>query len=264
LSQDFPPLVPLWLSRGYAVLITDHEGPRMAYAEGTMAGQAVLDGIRGLTALDRGYAESRKVLYGYSGGAIATVWAAQLQPSYAPDVVLAGAIAGGTPTDFAMLRVTMNGRVGAGLLGAAVIGLAREHPEMVDLFGPAALYVASKVKDLSVVPLALGGLSRMRLERLSIDPDAFDSVVAQRIIEKNKPGAAAPLTPVAFYHGSKSKLWGDQFIPERGVEELVERWRALGADVVHQPVVGDHFVGAVSGLPFVLRWVSGRFDAVTE
>ncbi|MEU5883046.1 lipase family protein [Spirillospora sp. NPDC047279] len=38
-------------------------------------------------------------LNGYSGGANATGWAAQLQPAYAPDVTLKGIAMGGTPAD---------------------------------------------------------------------------------------------------------------------------------------------------------------------
>lgn len=39
---DVPPLAPLLLARNYAVLIPDHEGPRMAYSAGVMAAHAVL------------------------------------------------------------------------------------------------------------------------------------------------------------------------------------------------------------------------------
>ncbi|MFC7960636.1 lipase family protein [Rhodococcoides kroppenstedtii] len=254
LGQDFPAVVPLWLQRGYAVLIVDHEGPRMAYAEGTMAGHAVLDGLRGLPSLDETYRDSPAVMYGYSGGAIATVWAAQLQPSYAPEVPLIGAIAGGTPTNVGLLRETMNGTIASGLFGAAVIGLAREHEALAREFGPLGLYLATRIKNLSVVPLALGGLARLPLEALAHDPNVFDSPVARAVIDANTPGAAAPTVPFAFYHGGR-----DRWIPEHGVRALADDWRAQGADVEVRRVVGDHFVGSVSALPFVTRWVAARF-----
>ncbi|WP_083529654.1 lipase family protein [Rhodococcoides corynebacterioides] len=259
LGQDFPAVVPLWLQRGYAVLIVDHEGPRMAYAEGTMAGHAVLDGLRGLPSLDATYRDSPAVMYGYSGGAIATVWAAQLQPSYAPELPLIGAIAGGTPTNVGLLRETMNGTIASGLFGAAVIGLAREHEALADEFGPLGLYLATRIKNLSVVPLALGGLARLPLEALARDPNVFDSPVARAVIDANTPGAAAPTVPFAFYHGAR-----DRWIPEHGVRTLADDWRAHDADVEVRRVVGDHFVGAVSGLPFVTRWVAERFTDSTR
>lgn len=257
-GQDFPTVVPLWLQRGYAVLIVDHEGPRMAYAEGTMAGHAVLDGWRGLLRIEEAYRESPTVMYGYSGGAIATVWAAQLQPTYAPELRSAGAIAGGTPTNVGLLRETMNGTLASGLYGAAVIGMAREHEDLAHEFGPLGLYLATRIKDLSVIPLALGGLARLPLEALATDPDVFDSPVARAVIEANTPGTGAPSAPFAFYHGAL-----DRWIPEHGVRALADTWRAQGADVEVRRVVGDHFVGAVSALPFVLRWVATRFTEAT-
>jgi hypothetical protein len=260
-GADLPPVMPLWLARGYAVLVADHQGPRMSYSEGTMAGHAVLDSLRGMTVVAPELADSPVVAYGYSGGAIATTWTAQLQPRYAPDVRLVGAVAGGTPTDFSMLLDTMNGTVAAGLLGAASMGLAREHPEMVELFGPKALLLASWVKDMSVLPLALGGLARMRIEDLASEPDPFDSDIARRVIAANRPGADAPSAPVAFFHGSASKWIGDRFIPESGVTALIEQWRSKGADVHYEPVAGDHFIGAMTGLPFVLRWTAKQFAA---
>nr|WP_308123834.1 lipase family protein [Rhodococcus sp. BP-316] len=258
-GQDFPTVVPLWLQRGYAVLIPDHQGPRMAYAEGTMAGHAVLDSIRGLVALDSSYATSPTALYGYSGGAIATAWAAQLHPSYAPELVLRGAVAGGSPVDVGLLRGTMNGTLGAGLFGAAIIGMAREHPALVEQFSPTGIVLASMIKDLSVVPLALSGLARLRLERLSVDPGVFESATARAVIEANTPGADAPVVPVAFYHGAAVPRFADRWIPEQGVLNLVDAWRGRGADVEYRPVFGDHFVGALSGLPFAMRWIDARF-----
>ncbi|KQU06519.1 lipase [Rhodococcus sp. Leaf7] len=259
IGQDFPTVVPLWLQRGYAVLIPDHQGPRMAYAEGTMAGHAVLDSIRGLLAFDATYAASPIVLYGYSGGAIATAWAAQLHPTYAPELDLRGAVAGGSPVDVGLLRETMNGTLGSGLFGAAIIGMAREHPALVEQFSPTGLALASMIKDLSVVPLALGGLARLRLERFSVDPGVFDSDTARAVIDANTAGRNAPTIPVAFYHGASTPRFADRWIPEQGVLDLVESWRGLGASVEYHPVFGDHFVGALSGLPYAMRWVADRF-----
>jgi hypothetical protein len=53
-------------------------------------------------------------MVGYSGGAIATGWAAQLQPTYAPELAFVGAVAGGTPADFGLLTRTMNKTWGSG------------------------------------------------------------------------------------------------------------------------------------------------------
>ncbi|QKT07995.1 lipase [Gordonia sp. X0973] len=252
---DVPPFLPFLLARNYAVLLPDHEGPRMAYSAGLMAAHAVLDSVRGMHRVEPDLAEAPMAMDGYSGGAIATAWAAQEQPSYAPELRFNGAVAGGTPTDYSLLYRSMNGALGSGLFAAATIGQAREYPQMVELFGDFALYVATRIKDFPQPPLAASGIARIDLDALATVPDAFDSEIAQSVIAANRPGETAPTMPVLLYHGSRSRLLGDQFIPEQGVTELVERWRAKGADVEYRAVPGEHMIAAGYAMPSVLRWM---------
>ncbi|GAA3045942.1 lipase family protein [Gordonia defluvii] len=252
---DTPPLLPLLLASNYAVLIPDHEGPRMAYSAGVMAAHAVLDSVRGLHRIRPDLAESPMVLDGYSGGAIATVWAAQEQPIYAPELRFNGAVAGGTPTDYGLLFRSMNGALGSGLFAAATIGQAREYPDMTELFGDFAFYLATRIKDLPQMPLAASGLARIDLSVLATVPEPFESDVAQAVIEANRPGATPPATPMLLYHGSQARFLGDQFIPEQGVTDLVDRWRAWGATVDYLPVPGEHMIAAGWAMPKVFRWI---------
>lgn len=258
---DMPPFLPLLLARNYAVLLPDHEGPRMAYSAGLMAAHAVLDSVRGMARIAPELAESPTVMDGYSGGAIATVWAAQEQPHYAPELRFAGAVAGGTPTDYTLLHRSMNGGLGSGLFAAATIGQAREFPEMVGLFGDFAFHLATLVKDYPQPPLAAAGLAHIDLDVLAVIPEPFDSPTAQAVVGANKPGATAPQMPVLLYHGSRSKLLGDQFIPEEGVAQLVQSWRAGGGTVEFRAVPGEHMLAAGWAMPGVLRWMRGVLEA---
>ncbi|MBN7535443.1 lipase family protein [Mycobacteroides abscessus] len=252
---DVPPLAPLLLARNYAVLIPDHEGPRMAYSAGVMAAHAVLDAVRGMHGMRADLVDAPMVMDGYSGGAIATVWAAQEQPTYAPELRFGGAVAGGTPTDYALLYRSMNGALGSGLFAAATIGQAREYPSMVELFGDFAFYMSTLVKDLPQPALAAAGVARIDLDVLAAVPAPFDSDIAQDVIAANKPGAAAPNMPILLYHGSRDRFLGDQFIPEQGVTELVGSWRSKGAMVDYLPVPGEHMIAAGWAMPRVLRWM---------
>lgn len=252
---DVPPLAPLLLARNYAVLIPDHEGPRMSYSAGIMAAHAVLDSVRGMRGLCPDLAESPMVMDGYSGGAIATVWAAQEQPTYAPELRFSGAVAGGTPTDYALLYRSMNGALGSGLFAAATIGQAREYPSMVELFGDFAFYMTTLIKDLPQPPLAAAGIARIDLDVLAAIPSPFESEIAQDVIAANKPGATAPTMPTLLYHGSRDRFIGDQFVPEQGVTALVDSWRSKGATVDYLPVPGEHLIAAGWAMPSVLRWM---------
>src|SRR5687767_3390287 len=94
------PLMLQALQHGWAVVVTDYQGPQNAFGAGRMAGHAVLDGIRGALALPgTGLAGAATPvgMWGYSGGGLATSWAAELQAGYAPELNMAAVASGGTP-----------------------------------------------------------------------------------------------------------------------------------------------------------------------
>ena len=118
------------LLKGYAVIVADTEGQNADFAAGPEYGMLTLDSIRAaLNSPDTGLGESTKVvLYGYSGGAIATGWAAELAPTYAPDLTnhLVGASMGGVLVDPEHNLTYVSGsKIWAGVIPMAVIGIAR-------------------------------------------------------------------------------------------------------------------------------------------
>jgi hypothetical protein len=48
-------------------------------------------------------------MWGYSGGSLATEWAAELQPTYAPELNFAGAALGGLVPNITSVLKTING-----------------------------------------------------------------------------------------------------------------------------------------------------------
>lgn len=260
IEQDLPPMIPLFLSRGYGVLITDHQGPRMAYAAGRMAAHATLDSIRGTQALtDLGFADSRIVIQGYSGGAIAAGWAAELHPTYAPELNIVGAAVGGAPTDYGLLKETMNGGIASGLYMAAIMGLFREYPELMELANDTGKSLAaSPLKDLCVLPIALTGIAHLPATLFSNTANPFDHPIAQEVIAQNRMGAQAPTAPVLLYHGDAAVLLGDIWIPAEGPRALHTEWCSKGANVTYSPHAGGHFISAVTSLPTLVSWIDAR------
>jgi hypothetical protein len=89
-----------FLTQGDTVLMTDYEETNEAYGAGRLEGYATLDGIRAAeTYLHDTPASTPVAMVGYSGGAIASQWAAELAPAYAPRVDLVGTAAGGVFVD---------------------------------------------------------------------------------------------------------------------------------------------------------------------
>jgi len=76
------------LAQGYTVITSDFESQDPTFGTGPIYGYETLDGIRAaFNSPDVGLPDGTKVgMLGYSGGAIATQWATELAPTYAPDV----------------------------------------------------------------------------------------------------------------------------------------------------------------------------------
>ena len=122
-------IAPLLL-QGYTVIVPDTEGQTADFSSGPEYGVNTLNSIRAATNSPlTGITKATPVgLFGYSGGAIATDWAAQMAPSYAPDVNrrLVGAAEGGVLVDPAHNLSYVNGSsIWAGIIPMAVIGIAR-------------------------------------------------------------------------------------------------------------------------------------------
>lgn len=77
------------LSSGWFVNVPDYEGPLASFTAGVQSGHATIDSIRAAfnanetLGLD---ANARYAMWGYSGGALASEWAAELAVQYAPEV----------------------------------------------------------------------------------------------------------------------------------------------------------------------------------
>jgi hypothetical protein len=66
---------------------------------------------------------------GYSGGALASQWANEVQSTYAPELKFAGVAAGGVPADIEYVARRIDGGVFAGIYIGAAVGLSRAYPE---------------------------------------------------------------------------------------------------------------------------------------
>ncbi|WP_339401697.1 lipase family protein [Nocardia sp. XZ_19_385] len=246
------------LSRNYAVVVPDHEGPRQAYAAGRMAGHAVLDSLRGsVNTPDFGLRpDSPAVVTGYSGGAIASGWAAQLAPAYAPELNLVGAVFGGVPADFELLLHTMNGRnAAAGVFLAATLGVAREYPEMMWMLNDNGWRLAQFFKDLCFPGEAvLGAILPIPAEMLTDVPDPLEQPVIQKILAENRMGDTAPSVPVYMYHGAH-ELW----VPLEGAENLQDEWCAQGAPVQLDIFPGEHIIAGAVAIAEANAWIDKMF-----
>ncbi|MFC8384884.1 lipase family protein [Nocardia sp. NPDC057272] len=248
----------LFLDRNWAVAIPDHEGPRSAFMAGVSGGHIVLDGIRAVRNSGAGGigAANPWALDGYSGGAQPTGWAAQLQPTYAPEVALKGVALGGLPADPAVVARNLDGHLFSGLMLAGLAGLSAEHPEagieeMLNEQGRAMLAV---MRSSCVEVITSYSLRKLGDYTQAPDPIAQPGPAAA--LRRHALGGAAPTAPVFSYHGNL-----DEVIPVGQADTAIRAWCSGGTPVriVRSPIT-EHISEEIVNHQAAVQYLAERFD----
>ncbi|GAA2719358.1 lipase family protein [Actinocorallia aurantiaca] len=128
--------IAAFLKAGFAVAATDGmgyvNGGVHTYMIGQNAGHSLLDIVRTSRQIPGGTlnTQGQVAISGYSEGGAASLWAAQVAASYAPELKVVGAAAGGVPGDLKLTAAKLNGGPFAGFLADAVVGLHEAYPAL--------------------------------------------------------------------------------------------------------------------------------------
>jgi hypothetical protein len=249
------------LQRGWSISLPDHLGPQFALGAGRLGGQIVLDSIRAVKRLpDLAVQHSPISLAGYSGGGLATAWAAVLQPSYASELQLQGAAIGGVPENL----VTMAQELGFephpafGLAMAAAIGLEREYPDQIhtsSYLNPRGLALRGAMANSctnEILAMGANGSAREFVTSTSF----IDSRDARSVVEENSlelyPGV--PEIPMFEWHSP-----ADPLVPVGSIGNTDRQWCGAGVRLRTMEVSApEHLSAGVQGAPEVLQWLEGR------
>jgi pimeloyl-ACP methyl ester carboxylesterase len=258
------PLMARALRRGWAVVTTDYTGPRHAFAAALLAARFVLDGIRAVIAFEpAGFDAATPIgLWGYSGGAQATLCAAEQHPGYAPELNIVGAAAGGITVDPITATGTFedvyDGSLLSGIPLGAIIGISREFPD-VDLLGALTSEgqaMVASAAEMTADQLFMSFPFLHWRDYLAV-PSVLDIPGLRAAFEANRSGQATPTTPLYLYHGVH-----DQNLPIADADKFVETYRREGADVTYHRIrFGEHMIVTVTGVPGALRFLSKQFGA---
>jgi fermentation-respiration switch protein FrsA (DUF1100 family) len=261
-------LIALILARGWAVAITDYQGLGTpgdhTYMVGRALGPNVLDAMRAARALapDELPAEGPAAIVGYSEGGAAAAWAAQLQPTYAPDVPLTAVAAGAAAADVETAGPSLEGSFFSFFIAYGGIGYSAAYPELdIDSYVvPAARPGIAALRESSVLQAALWGPRFARASELT-DPNVLELPEWRARLRENRLGTIAPEAPVLLHHARR-----DQIVSFVQSINLRDDWQRLGADARLYVTRGgvDHISGAVAGTPVALDWIARRLDRVTR
>ncbi|MGF6887916.1 hypothetical protein ABIA39_006430 [Nocardia sp. GAS34] len=257
-GNDFVPSPTMWaVSQNYAVVIPDHEGALMSYAEPTVAGHTMLDTVRAVRhVMPDQFGASRFAMTGYSGGAIATHAAAMLIDEYAPELKpqLAGAVMGGLATDYKSFARTYDGTYVSGLLMTIALAMAREHPEMLGRMNHLAQWAAmSPYKEVCSSQMATLGVFGIPFEALANNANPLYTEFAEKMFQRLSLKDRKAGMPLYIYNG-KHDIW----MSATGAEELYDKQCALGVQAVKNIVGGEHILAYFGGYLAAMDWMGHR------
>jgi hypothetical protein len=263
-SEAETALIATLLLRGIAVVAPDYEGPASQFIGAAGEGREVLDGVRAaLRFAPAGLTPStRTVLWGYSGGALASSLAAQLQQRYAPELPLVGLALGGEPASLQATFKAFDGSAFGGAIVVGLIGLERSYPRLglgryLNAAGQRAV-AASQTECLTDAALQHPFLTASAYTTV---PDVDGVSAFQTVFRETSPLdlPGVPTTPVYDYHAV-----GDELAPIGPDRQLVARYCAAGVKVDHvEAAVGEHLAETVLGAPGALDWITGRLEGRT-
>ena len=251
------------VAEGWAVALPDHEGVNGMWGAPYEPGYRVLDGVRAALNSERlGLSADAPVgLWGYSGGGLASAWAAEVCGEYAPELNLVGAVLGSPVGDLGHTFSRLNGSLLSGLPALVIAALAHVYPDLNSVIqkyvteeGRALLEALEKMTTVG----AVARLARKNMDsylKLPLD-DLVEMPVVQRVFDDIKLGTAIPAVPVLVVQAVH-----DSVIAIEDIDELVEMYLAGGADVTyHRDMFSQHMLLHPMSAPMALRWLIDRFD----
>lgn len=254
-SYEF--LVGQYVDAGYAVVMSDFEGlgvkGRNTYLVGEVEGRNVLDSIRAMDDFDDVDVQDSALIAGQSQGGHAALFAAQIAPTYAPELNLTGVVAQAPATDLGGMfaAITEENKRG-GMVALPVMAADaydQNYPsvqldQVLTRRGTRAL--TAVVRRTCLLPAVLG----TQLARPSdlFEPDGLD--VLEPYIDKNVPGDSFTM-PVFMAQGDT-----DNVVPPATntayAAELCDADQRLTFKTY--PNIG-HFDVVAASTPDVLTWM---------
>jgi hypothetical protein len=257
-------LIPFYLANGWVVTVPDYEGPQLHWMAAREAGKATLDSLRATeSALGLG-ADTKIGLSGYSGGAVAAEWAAELAPSYAPHLNLVGVAIGGIPVDYeSLFRYANATLVYSAALPGMLLGLARAyHLDLQRYLSPYGRKMVHAERNMCIGS-AFGdhpGLTYQKMLKAAYR-NLFHVKPFARIFREQRMGTVRGHPHTAFLMGNGDvDGYGDGVMSLRDVIALGQEYCRQGVAVEYHRYGGaGHETAGAYFEPQTAPFLQGRF-----
>lgn len=257
-------LISALLEHGFVVSIADHEGRAGTFGAPREPGYRVLDGVRASLAFEalQLTPQTQVGIFGYSGGGMASAWAAEMAPEYAPELNLVGAVLGSPVGDPGGAFIKLNGTFFAGLPALVVAGLTKVYPGLGRVIDEHAsedgLRRLARLEELTTTEAVL----RYRFDDFDdfLDSPLADVLALPEVLDVFTDLRLAhhiPRCPLLVLQATR-----DRIIDVREVDDLVERYVEGGATVRYvRDRASEHIGLMVIAQPLMMSWLEGRFAA---
>lgn len=263
-------ILQAYLLSGYIVSSSDYEGPDAAFAAGRLEGKVALDGMRAVSNFKKLRLSTSKpaiVSIGYSGGSIASMWAAGLQPSYAPELNIKGWVGGGVPANFTGVIEHIDGTAFAGFIPTGIAGLIKPsayQAETQELLERIVRPKGKEVLEFANSHCTVDMIAKFTFQSIfdpefqSLGKDFLYDPTIGKVLDENLMGVHqefTPTAPVLLYHATQ-----DEVIPYDKTAQLQKDWCSNGADVeLITFEAGGHLTTEIVGTPDVLKYTAKAF-----
>ncbi|KAI5237521.1 secretory lipase-like protein 1 precursor [Aureobasidium subglaciale] len=201
---------------------------------------------------------------GYSGGSPESEWAAELQPSYAPELHFIGTAHGGLIPNVQNVVNTINNGLFADLAATGINGLANGYPQLkAHLDQHLINSTAAAFKKLLTQCLDDDNNQVIFKNIYSFSDngkDFVDTAVVQNVL--NETGImgrlGTPQMPLCIY-----KAKADEVFPVADTDALVKQLCSQGARIQYtRDLVGEHVTEAITSSGDALNFIKARFNGV--
>lgn len=201
---------------------------------------------------------------GYSGGALASEWAAELQPKYASELNFQGIALGGLTPNVTSVLHTINQGPFAGLAFSGTYGLSKAYPSASAMIEN-QLIPSKKAQFYSIANGCLSQATESgafkNIYSYFVNGEAtFNEPAVRKIQEEGGQMGThgVPASPLFVY-----KAIGDEISPVADTDELVSKLCSEGVSIQYQKnLVGEHASEAITGAGAALSWVQDRLNGV--
>lgn len=252
-----------YVGLGDTVVVSDYEGTNQEWGAGQESGYGTLDGIRAAeSVLGVAEASTPVAMVGYSGGSIATEFASELQPTYAPGIDLVGTAEGGLPVDYAHNLGYVNGSSGwSGVIPAVLVALGRAFKININAYSSHYGIQVARQVGRECINSFYGhypGLTVQKLLKPQFKNFLGIPLIASLINHLTMSTAGTPKGPL-FIGVGNSDGTGDTIMVARDVEALAHTYCKRGVSVDFQEYKGqDHTGAAIQFEPAAAAFVNAR------